>query len=160
VPLPRRLTPGIERQLRRSRHVFETDRAGDHPGVSLPDAVGTKYRGASTRWIWQYLFPSRRISTDPSTGKRRRHHRSPSSVQKAVKMAAKTARISKHVTSHSLRHSFATHLLLDGHSPRTVQKLLGHKRLETTMRYLHVSPTRHARITSPLDRLPPLAEDS
>ena len=114
------------------------DLAEGFGSVYLPYALERKYKNADKDWIWQYLFPAADLSEDPRTGITRRHHLSESTVQKAVKEAARLAKINKHVTPHTFRHSFATHLLQAGYDIRTVQELLGHKDVRTTMIYTHV----------------------
>lgn len=119
--------------------------------VYLPYALVRKYPEAARQWIWQYVFPSPKISTDPRCGLTRRHHISTSALQKAVRRAAKLTRIEKRVTCHILRHSFATHLLEAGYDIRTVQDLLGHKDVKTTMIYTHVLNRGPLAVRSPLD---------
>ena len=151
--LPDRIIPLIGRQLENARLVYETDRrSGDTP-VSLPTALARKYRNAPYEWIWFYLFPSARTCEHPRTGILCRHHRSPSTVRKSIKRAGKTAGITKRATCHTLRHSFATHLIEDGYDVRTVQQLLGHTNLRTTMKYIHVLNRGPQGVKSPIDTL-------
>ena len=126
---------------------------GDVGAVHLPNALARKYPNAATEPGWQYVFPAPRRSRDPRTGTERRHHLSASSVQKAVRQAARRAEIAKPVTPHVFRHSFATHLLERGSTIRTVQELLGHRSVNTTMIYTHVLNRSALGVTSPLDRL-------
>lgn len=121
--------------------------------VYLPDALAEKYPNAATKWKWQYVFPSTQLSEDPRRGIVRRHHRSDSAVHRAVKQAVDLAGIEKRATCHTLRHSFATHLLKDGTDIRTIQKLLGHEELQTTMKYVHVLEESGWHVQSPLDTL-------
>ena len=151
--LPDRLHDPLQRHLRKVKIQFEEDRANDVSGVYLPDALTEKYPNAPTEWRWQYVFPSPQLSDDPRRDVTRRHHRSDSAVQRAVKRAADDAGIDKHATCHTLRHSFATHLLQDGTDVRTIQKLLGHEDLSTTMKYVHVLEQSGESVTSPLDTL-------
>ncbi|PEN14644.1 integrase [Longibacter salinarum] len=151
--LPERLIPDIGQQLETARRVYERDRCAGDPPVSLPTALDRKYRAASRSWIWFYLFPSTRTTQHPRSGVECRHHRSPSTVRKTIKRACARARISKRVTCHTLRHSFATHLIEDGYDVRTVQKLLGHSDLRTTMQYVHVANRVPHGVKSPIDNL-------
>jgi len=123
----------------------------DYGRVFLPNALARKYPQAEREWIWQYVFPSKRISASWDDGIMRHHHISPSTVQKAVRRASSTAKINKHVTLHTFRHSFATHLLEAGYDIRTVQELLGHKNVKTTMIYTHVLNRGPRAVRSPLD---------
>jgi integron integrase len=133
----------------KQRH--EADLAQGLGAVYLPFALERKYPNAHREWHWQYVFPSDRLSTDPRSGARRRHHIDESGLQKAVRRAAQLADIPKPVSCHTLRHSFATHLLEDGYDIRTVQELLGHKDVSTTMIYTHVLQRGGRGVRSPLD---------
>jgi integron integrase len=152
--LPDRIVPPLKEHLRRRRLQHHKDRAGGYGAVYLPHALAQKYPNASREWAWQYVFPARNLSTDPRTGAVRRHHISPSSLQKAVRGAAGLTTITKHVTCHAFRHSFATHLLSAGYDIRTVQELLGHKDVRTTMIYTHVLNRGGLAVRSPLDLIP------
>jgi integron integrase len=149
--LPESILPGLEAHLRRIKRLHERDLSGGLGLVYLPPALERKYPHAAREWIWQYVFPANRPSIDPRTGFRRRHHTHPSTIQKAIRRAAKLAQIPKHVTCHTLRHSFATHVLENGYDIRTVQELLGHKDVKTTMIYTHVLNRGGMAVRSPLD---------
>ncbi len=142
------------RPARRRRSVAQE--AGDHPAAReapLPNALARKYPGASKQWAWQYVFPAAGRWHDPATGRQGRHHLHERTVQRAFKDAARRVRIAKPVTLHSLRHSFATHLLANGYDIRTVQELLGHRHLKTTMIYTHVLNRGGQGARSPADLL-------
>lgn len=151
--LPISLQPEFERHLDRLRDQHRKDKEAGYAGVALPGAVALKLPGAATEWRWQWLFPSTRLSHDPATGELRRHHLHESALQKAVRRAAERAGITKRVTTHTFRHSFATHLLENGTDIRTVQELLGHRDLKTAMIYTHVAKTGPFGIKSPADDL-------
>ncbi len=139
-------------QLDRTRALYERDRAVG-VGVPLPDALDRKYPAAATEWGWYYVFPARQCGTDPRDGQRKRHHLHETVIQKAVREAARAAGLVKPVTPHVFRHAFATHLLEDGYDIRTVQELLGHADVETTMIYTHVLNKGGRGVRSPLDGL-------
>jgi integron integrase len=149
--LPESLVAALQRHLSRVQGLHQEDLVAGLGEVYLPDALARKYPNAAREWGWQYVFPARSISTDPRSGKRRRHHVDEKALQRAVKKAAQEAKIPKPVTPHSLRHSFATHLLQSGYDIRTVQELLGHKDVSTTMIYTHVLNRGGKGVRSPLD---------
>jgi integron integrase len=149
--LPESVVPDLQRHLRSVKLLHEQDLAQGYGGVYLPHALASKYPRADREWIWQYLFPATTLSKDPRTGIVRRHHLDPAPVQRAVKQAAQKVNLSKPVSPHTLRHSFATHLLQNGYDIRTVQELLGHKDVKTTMIYTHVLQRGGLAVRSPLD---------
>jgi integron integrase len=150
--LPGCLVDKIKAQMEHSRQLFEQDRRNDVPGVELPFALERKYPYAGKQWGWHWLFPSGKLSTDPRSKIERRHHMHPSSLQKHIRKATGSAKIIKRVTVHTLRHSFATHLLEDGYDIRTIQDLLGHSCVRTTMIYTHVAGKNLMGVKSPLDK--------
>jgi integron integrase len=151
TPLPDTLVEPLKRQLQYAKALHQQDLAEGYGSVYLPYAIEQKYKNAHKEWIWQYLFPAPNRSEDPRTKIIRRHHLDDTTVQKAVKQAAKLAGISKRVSPHTFRHSFATHLLQAGYDIRTVQELLGHKDVKTTMIYTHVLQRGGLAVKSPLD---------
>ncbi len=149
--LPEALRPQLRLHLDQIRGLYDADRQNNIGGVWLPNALERKYPQAGTQWMWFWVFPSARLSVDPRAHVIRRHHIHPSSLQKQVKLAAARAGIQKRVSVHTLRHSFATHLLEDGYDIRTIQRLLGHVSLQTTMIYTHVARKNVLGVKSPLD---------
>jgi len=149
--LPQTVIPELRSHLVRVKALHEEFLRRGFGEVELPYALIRKYPNAAREWAWQYVFPAKNISTDPRSGVRRRHHIHESVVQRAVKKAVRLAGISKHVGCHTFRHCFATHLLESGVDIRTVQELLGHKDVKTTMIYTHVMKSPGIDICSPLD---------
>ena len=149
--LPASLGPTLEEHLGRLKELWRADRAAGMPGVWLPEGLDRKFGKAGERWEWQWVFPSREASVDPVSGVRRRHHATDTTFQRMIKTAAEAAGLNKRVTPHTLRHSFATHLLEAGSDIRTVQELLGHSSVETTQIYTHVMQKPGLGVRSPLD---------
>jgi len=151
--LPESLLEAMRQQLALRREWFDTDLAAGKVDVWLPDALAVKYPAAPKEWGWQYVFAAKNYSIDPRSKKERRHHVEERQVQRYVKQAASAAGIAKPTTPHTMRHSFATHLLQVGYDIRTVQELLGHSDVATTMIYTHVLNKGGKGVTSPLDQL-------
>src|SRR5438552_6291850 len=149
--LPVNLAAPLQRHLQKVKAQHEQDLADGFGEVWLPDALARKYPNAAREWSWQFVFPSSRISVDPRSQTKRRHHVDESALQQAVKRAVRSAGLTKPASCHTFRHSFATHLLENGYDIRTVQELLGHKDVATTMIYTHVLNRPGIGVKSPLD---------
>ncbi len=150
---PRALHAEVLRHIEEVRAIFESDRRVGRPGVSLPFALSRKQPRAATDWNWFWLFPSHRLTVDPQTGEPCRYHAYPTSLQRQVKRVLRELKVSKAASVHSIRHSFATHLIEAGYDIRTVQELLGHSNVQTTMIYTHVAVKNKRGIISPVERL-------
>ena len=150
--LPEDVKLALQEHLKYVKKLHEKDLSQGFGSVYLPNALAKKYKNAPKEWGWQYVFPSKTLSVDPRSGVKRRHHIHLDSLSKAIKRAARISGVTKTVSSHVFRHSFATHLLEDGYDIRTIQELLGHKNVNTTMIYTHVLNKGGRAVRSPLDR--------
>lgn len=150
---PASIVPLLSEHIQRVQVVHDSDLEKGFGEVYMPGALAKKYPNASKEWGWQYVFPARDLSVDPRSGHTKRHHIDPSTINKAIKRAVGKAGITKRVTAHTFRHSFATHLLQRGTDIRTIQALLGHNDVATTMIYTHVLQQGGQGVKSPLDDL-------
>ncbi|MDR8394635.1 integron integrase [Aliifodinibius sp. S!AR15-10] len=151
--LPKSLSSKLKNHIEKVENLHARDLANGHGEVILPKALAQKYPNEGKKLVWQYLFPSKTRRTDPRTGKKQRYHLSESNIQKAVRQAVDKSGIQKRATCHTFRHSFATHLLENGYDIRTVQELLGHQDVSTTMIYTHVIKQGGKGVKSPVDQL-------
>jgi integron integrase len=150
---PATLTPLLQNHLAGVKTLHQQDSVQGHGEVYLPHALARKSPNTAKAWGWQYVFPARDISVDPRSGVTRRHHVDPSVINKAIKVAVRRAGLTKHISAHTFRHSFATHLLQRGTDIRTIQQLLGHNDVATTMIYTHILQQGGQGVPSPLDDL-------
>ncbi len=151
--LPENLKQPLKKHILEIHTIYKKDREDNIPGVSLPNGLENKYKNAATEWKWFWLFPSYKLSQDPFTHTTKRYHVYPSTLQKAFKQAVRKAGITKHATIHTLRHSFATHLIESGYDIRTIQELLGHTDVQTTMIYTHIAKKNKLGVRSPIDTI-------
>ena len=156
--MPSTAVPRLRQQLDHCQALFERDREQDLPGVWMPTALERKAPSWGTSWKWFWLFPSHKLSEDPRSQLIRRHHMTRDSFARQLARATFQANITKQVVPHTLRHSYATHMLLAGCDLKTLQRLMGHASIKTTEIYLHVIESMSRKITSPLDHLDDLAQ--
>ncbi len=152
VPLPRSLYPALKEQLKKVEALYEQDLEAEYDGVFLPGALDRKWKGAATEFIWQWFFPAKTLTLVPEENERRRYHMHETELQKAMRMAVRKSKIPKRITCHTFRHSFASHLLAANYDIRTIQQMLGHSDVRTTMIYTHTVESRTIKeMRSPLD---------